>query len=172
MNNNKYNTAKILVAIPLILFALAVLSFIISDRIELATARGPLYTALVTFSFVTTFLAPIPCLIMSIIAMIKLRQCKSEAILAQTNPALTNLARTNPAQTNPALTNLAQTSPAQTNPAQTNPLQASAPGILEVHQQEVKQPSPIPMILAIIEIVASVLVFLFLILFFMLAAQM
>ena len=66
----RYRAAKILTAIPLIVFVVAMLCFIAAGFLERPTNRGSVYSLLMSISLVCMFLLPIPCLIISFIGTI------------------------------------------------------------------------------------------------------
>ena len=66
----RYRAAKILTAIPLIVFVVAMLCFITAGFLERPTNRGSVYSLLMFISLVCMFLLPIPCLIISFIGTI------------------------------------------------------------------------------------------------------
>jgi hypothetical protein len=76
--NKNYKIAKILVLVPLIVFAIAVVCFIIATVLEQPTNRGVLYTAILLIGFLCMLLAPLPCLIVSIIGSLYAYRSKKE----------------------------------------------------------------------------------------------
>ena len=58
--------AKVLTAIPLIVFVAAVLCFIAACFLERPTNRGTVYSFLMSVSLICMFLLPVPCLILSV----------------------------------------------------------------------------------------------------------
>ncbi len=66
---NKDNV-KILVLVPIVLYVIMFMSFLIASILEFPTDRGAAYLFFCMLSFIIFFLTPVPCLIMSIIGII------------------------------------------------------------------------------------------------------
>ena len=69
-------TARILLLIPLAVFVITVVCFIAAVLLERPTDRGQLYCLLVTISFLSMLISPIPCLVMSAIGTARKAGCK------------------------------------------------------------------------------------------------
>ena len=77
-NNRNYIRAKKLVLIPLIVFVVTVICFILATVLEKPTNRGTVYSAVAIVSILSMFLSPLPCLIMSIIGTISAAKATKE----------------------------------------------------------------------------------------------
>ena len=75
---DNYKTAKTLVLIPLVIFAIAIVCFIIAAILEQPTNRGTLYTVISLIGLTGGFLTPLPCLIVSIIGSLYAYRSKEE----------------------------------------------------------------------------------------------
>ena len=80
MNNKNYSRAKVLTLIPVIIFVVIALSLVLSTILEGPTARGTVYTVFAFIGVVGLFLAPLPCLIVSILGTMFAAKAKNEGI--------------------------------------------------------------------------------------------
>ena len=64
-SQKRYRAAKVLTAIPLIVFVAAMLCFLAAGFLERPTNRGTVYSFLMFVSLICMFLLPVPCLILS-----------------------------------------------------------------------------------------------------------
>lgn len=68
---------KILVLVPIVLYAIMFMSFLIAGVLEFPTDRGALYLFFCMLSFIIFFLTPVPCLIMSIIGIVSVSKIRN-----------------------------------------------------------------------------------------------
>ena len=80
MNNKNYSRAKVLTLIPVIIFVVIALSLVLSTILEGPTARGTVYTVFAFIGVVGLFLAPLPCLIVSILGTMFAAKAKKEGV--------------------------------------------------------------------------------------------
>ena len=64
------STARSMVMIPIIIFAVTVISFILAVLLEGPTDKGAVYVLFAFISIVSFFMAPLPCLIISVIGTV------------------------------------------------------------------------------------------------------
>jgi hypothetical protein len=81
MNNSRnYSNAKILILIPIFVFAITVICMGLATILEAPTNRGTIYTIFAFIGLMSMLLAPLPCLIMSVIGIIFAIKAKKEGI--------------------------------------------------------------------------------------------
>ena len=64
------STARSMVMIPIIIFAVTVISFILAVLLEGPTDKGAVYVLFAFISIISIFMAPLPCLIISVIGTV------------------------------------------------------------------------------------------------------
>ena len=64
------STARSMVMIPIIIFAVTVISFVLAVILEGPTDRGAVYVLFAFISIISIFMAPLPCLIISVIGTV------------------------------------------------------------------------------------------------------
>ena len=64
------NTARSMVMIPIIIFAVTVISFVLAVILEGPTDKGAVYALFAFISIISIFMAPLPCLIISVIGTV------------------------------------------------------------------------------------------------------
>ena len=80
MNNKNYSRAKVLTLIPVIIFVVIAISLVLSTILEGPTARGEVYTVFAFIGVVGLFLAPLPCLIVSVLGTMFAAKAKKEGV--------------------------------------------------------------------------------------------
>lgn len=78
MASTQLKKAKALVRIPLVLFAAGIICFILSMVLEKPTNRGTVYTVVSSVWLFGIFLAPLPCLVMSLIGTVMAGKAKKQ----------------------------------------------------------------------------------------------
>ena len=64
------STARSMVMIPIIIFAVTVISFVLAVILEGPTDKGAVYALFAFISIISIFMAPLPCLIISVIGTV------------------------------------------------------------------------------------------------------
>lgn len=64
------STARSMVMIPIIIFAVTVISFVLAMLLEGPTDKGAVYVLFAFISIICIFMAPLPCLIISVIGTV------------------------------------------------------------------------------------------------------
>ena len=70
MKNGNYSKAKVLTLIPVIVFAVTVICMVLATILEGPTGRGAVYTVFAFAGLMSIFLAPLPCLVISVIGTV------------------------------------------------------------------------------------------------------
>ena len=70
MNNKKHSIAKILILIPIIIWVVTIICMGIATILERPTNRGPVYSIIALIGILNIFLAPLPCLVVSIVGTV------------------------------------------------------------------------------------------------------
>ena len=70
MKNGNYSKAKVLTLIPVIVFAVTVICMVLATILEGPTGRGAVYTVFAFAGLMSMFLAPLPCLVISVIGTV------------------------------------------------------------------------------------------------------
>ena len=78
MKNGNYSKAKVMTLIPVIVFLVTVICFVIASILEVPTSRGAVYSVLILISIISIFLAPLLCLVISIIGTVFASKAKKE----------------------------------------------------------------------------------------------
>ena len=67
MKNKNYSRARVLTLIPIIVFAVTAICFVLSLMLEVPTNRGVIYSILAFAAVISMFVSPLPCLILSVL---------------------------------------------------------------------------------------------------------
>ena len=67
MKNSNYSKAKALTLIPIIVLMFTVICMVFATILEVPTNRGVLYSIFALTGLISMFLAPLPCLVISVI---------------------------------------------------------------------------------------------------------
>ena len=67
MKNSNFSKAKVLTLIPIIVLAVTVICTVLATILEVPTNRGVFYTIFALAGLISLFLAPLPCLVISVI---------------------------------------------------------------------------------------------------------
>ena len=70
--------AKVLLIIPVALFATMIVSFLIASILEFPTDRGAVYSVFLMLSLAIFFLAPLPCIVLSVIGTLFVSRLKKQ----------------------------------------------------------------------------------------------
>lgn len=70
MQNRNYTRARILIWIPIAIFIYTVICMILATVLEAPTNRGTLYSIIAFMGLMSMFLAPLPCLVMTVIGTV------------------------------------------------------------------------------------------------------
>ena len=66
-----YKFSKRLVLIPLVIFIVAIVCFVLAMFLEVPTHRGTIYVICLAISLLCLFLSPLPCFVLSIIGTVQ-----------------------------------------------------------------------------------------------------
>ena len=78
MKNKNCARAKVLTLIPIIVFAITVICFVLATILEVPTSRGAIYTILAFVALMNMFIAPLPCLLLSVLGTVFAAKAKKE----------------------------------------------------------------------------------------------
>ena len=78
MNNNNYSKARVLTLIPVVVLVATGICMVLATILGEATDRGALYSAFAFGALMSVFLAPMPCLVMSVIGTKLAAKAKKE----------------------------------------------------------------------------------------------
>ncbi len=70
MDNKNYLKARKLLLIPVFIILAATVCFGLASILEVPTHRGTVYSILIMIAILSIFLAPLPCLVMSVIGTV------------------------------------------------------------------------------------------------------
>ncbi|SEM53079.1 MULTISPECIES: hypothetical protein [unclassified Butyrivibrio] len=70
MNSKYHNISRILVLIPIIVFVVTIICWVLASMLEAPTHRGTIYSIFAMVGLIGIFLAPLPCLIISVLGTI------------------------------------------------------------------------------------------------------
>ncbi len=80
MKNGYYSKAKVLTLIPILVFAATVICMVLATILEGPTHRGTLYSIIAFIGLMSMFLAPLPCLVISIVGTVCATKALKEGI--------------------------------------------------------------------------------------------
>ena len=80
-NNNNYELARILILIPIGVFMVAAICMILASMLEFVTDRGVIYSFFAFVGILSIFLAPLPCLMMSIAGTVFALKAAKEGVM-------------------------------------------------------------------------------------------
>ena len=80
MKNSSYSKAKVLTLIPIIVLAVIVLCMVLAAILEVPTSRGALYTILALAGLMGVFIAPLPCLVISVVGTVFAAKAGKEGV--------------------------------------------------------------------------------------------
>ena len=81
MNNSNYSKAKVLTLIPIIVLVAAGICMALAAVFGASTDRGALYTVFAFVGLVGLLIAPLPCLVMSVIGTVFASKAKKEGVV-------------------------------------------------------------------------------------------
>ena len=78
MKNKNCTRAKVLTLIPIIVFLVTAICFVLSLILEVPTSRGVIYSIFAFVAVISMFISPLPCLVLSVLGTVFAAKAKKE----------------------------------------------------------------------------------------------